>query len=60
MKINVFAINRMLNKRIKDKTEDVDRLTKELESDAKKRIELEEDIEVCEAVMPIFVFAKSA
>ena len=36
----------MLNKRIKDKAEDIDRLTKELDYDAKKKVELEEEVEV--------------
>lgn len=36
----------MLNKRIKDKIEDIDRLSKELDSDARKKIELEDDVEV--------------
>jgi structural maintenance of chromosome 3 (chondroitin sulfate proteoglycan 6) len=35
----------MLNKRIKDKVDDIDRLSRELESDAKKKIELEETVE---------------
>lgn len=35
----------MLNKRIKDKVDDIDRLSKELDSDAKKKIELEETVE---------------
>ncbi|ODM99910.1 Structural maintenance of chromosomes protein 3 [Orchesella cincta] len=36
---------KMLNKRIKDKIEDIDRLSKELDSDARKKIELEDDVE---------------
>jgi len=36
----------MLSKRIKDKTDDISRLTKELDNDAKKKIELEDDVEV--------------
>jgi hypothetical protein len=35
----------MLNKRIKDKVDDIDRLTKELDTDAKKKVELENDVE---------------
>ena len=41
-----LLFNRMLNKRIKDKIDDIDRLTKELELDAKKKVELENDVEV--------------
>ena len=35
----------MLNKRIKDKQDDIERLSKELDTDAKKKVELEETVE---------------
>lgn len=45
----------MLNKRIKDKIEDIDRLTKELDSDARRKVELEDDVEVCEKKVVQFI-----
>jgi len=43
--LNSLYHYRMLNKRIKDKHEDIERLSKELDTDAKKKVELEDQVE---------------